>query len=147
MFFKGHGHNDRDLHGYPAYSFDGGLNFLQRRHGLDPDQIDARGDKGTCLFGEGIRGIGILQLAEWSKKLSAGPDVAGGEGPATSMIYFSPQQGSAGPVKLRDLRLQIVPREAEAIASECVGENQLRSCFQVSAVNWRTCSPQGYWKA
>jgi hypothetical protein len=81
MSIKGHCGHDRDVLRYLTDAFDGGADFFQISHGLDPDQVDASIDQGSSLLGEGGSGFLETHLAVGQQHLASGPMF-----PATNIV-------------------------------------------------------------
>ena len=123
-----------------AGGFKGLAGFVERGHGLDDEQVDARPlGEDANLLGKGGAGFVEAGLAQRLEAHAERADGAGDPGLA-GLLFFEVGDGLAGKahaggVDLGDFAGQAVAGQAEAIGAEGVGFEDLRAGLQVLFVD------------
>ena len=119
----------------PTHAFDGGLDLVEVGHRLDPDEVHPAGDQRGRLLPEDIDGDLVVERAEWGDDLAARPDVAGDERRAARGVDLRAGEDRGGPVQLVDALAQAVEPEAQTVATERVGHDDLRPGGEIAALD------------
>ena len=113
----------------------GGLDLVEVGHRLDPDEVHAAGHEGRGLLAKDIDRVVVFQRPERGDDFATGPDITGHQGCPTRRVDLRPGQDGGGPVELIHPGLVAVHAQAQPVAAERVGHDDLRSGIQVAPVD------------
>lgn len=114
--------------------FRGCLDFLGRRHGFDPDHVDAALLQTLYLFGERLDGALVGQLPERKQQFSSRADGTGNDDLAAGLGRRLARQFGAKLVQFDHPVLRVMQFQAMAGAAECIAQDEIGTGFKKAAM-------------
>ena len=110
--------------------------FMDRDNGIFYEMLTYPLSRAAYLIGKVLfNGVIALERAKGRHDLAAGPDVPGDEGIAAGCRDLGTQQDRGRPVEVHDLVLEAMQREAQAVRTERVREQDPGARVEVAAVD------------
>jgi hypothetical protein len=132
---EGHGGDEGDRRRDATDALDGGLDLVEVRHRLDPDEVDAAGDQRRGLLAEDVDRDVVVERAERLDDLARWADVAGDQRATTRGVDLGAGENRGGAVELVDAFAQAVEAEAQPVAAERVRHDDPRAGQEVAALD------------